>query len=138
MAAKTAAGALPDTYFDLVKEFPLAHIRDQGHCDAALAMIERLLRQNPDDGAQEYLDALTDLVEVYEDENHPMADASAVDVLRELMRSHGLNQTKLARAVGIAQSTISAVLGGTRKLTTEQMISLGGFFNVEPSAFLPA
>ena len=38
-----------------------------------------------------------------------MADVSEADVLRELMRSNGLSQMELAKAVGIAQSSISAV-----------------------------
>ena len=38
-------------------------------------------------------------------------------MLRELIRCSGLSQPKLAAKVGIAQSTISAVLNGARSLT---------------------
>jgi HTH-type transcriptional regulator / antitoxin HigA len=81
---------------------------------------------------------LTDLVEIYEKAHEPAPDVSEADVLRELMRSNGLSQKELERRVGIAQSTISAVLNGTRSLTREQVITLARFFNVAPAAFLPA
>jgi HTH-type transcriptional regulator / antitoxin HigA len=138
MASKTTTRTLPDTYFALVKEFPLTHLRDDAHLDAAHAMIDRLLQEELDEGAQEYLDVLTDLVERYEDEHFVFPEASEADVLRILMSSNRLSQSSLAKKVGISQSTISAVLNGTRALTKGQVIKLASFFNVSPAAFLPA
>ena len=137
MAVKGSTRTLPDTYFDLVRRFPLTHIRDDSHLSAAQEVLDRLLEQDLDEGEQEYLDALTDLVETYEGEHVPIPDASEADVLRELMRSKGLSQMRLAKAVGISQSTISAVLGGTRALTKDQVVALARFFHVSPAAFLP-
>jgi HTH-type transcriptional regulator/antitoxin HigA len=138
MNAKTRIGKLPDTYFERVREFPLTHIRDDGHLIAAQEQIDRLLEEDLDRGAQEYLDALTDLVEAYEDRHAMIPDATEADVLRELMRSRGLSQLRLTKAVGIAQSTLSAVLNGTRSLTKEQVVQLAQFFQVSPAAFLPS
>jgi HTH-type transcriptional regulator/antitoxin HigA len=138
MRINTRNRALPDTYFALVEQFPLTHIRDNSHLDAAQGMIDRLLRANLDKGAREYLAALTDLIEIYEDEHEPIPDASEADVLRELMRSNRLSQQKLAGQVKIPQSTLSAVLNGTRSLTKNQVITLARFFHVSPAAFLPA
>jgi HTH-type transcriptional regulator/antitoxin HigA len=138
MAVKTPSQTLPDTYFDLVKKFPLIRIRDDNYLDTAQEMIDRLLKEDLDKGAQEYLDALTDLVEIYEEEHVAIPDASEADVLRELMRANGLSQTRLAKAVGISQSTISAVLNGRRSLTRDQVIELSQFFHVSPAAFLSA
>jgi HTH-type transcriptional regulator/antitoxin HigA len=137
MAPQTDGRSLPDTYFLLVKQFPLTHIRDDDHLAAASAVIDRLLQHEIDEGEQEYLNVLTDRVEAYEDAHLPIRDASEADVLRELMNVHGLTQPKLAKAVGIAQSTISAVLNGTRALTKNQIIKLSKFFGVGPGAFMP-
>jgi HTH-type transcriptional regulator/antitoxin HigA len=138
MAVKTAARTLPDTYFRLVKQFPLTHIRDDDHLEEAQAMIDRLLERSLDEGEESYLDVLTDLVEAYEDEHHSIPQASEADVLRELMRVNGLTQPKLAKAAGIAQSTISAVLNGARSLTKDQVIVLAKVFNVSSSVFMPS
>ncbi|HWG45374.1 MAG TPA: helix-turn-helix domain-containing protein [Gemmataceae bacterium] len=137
MAVKITPWVMPDTYFDLVKRFPLTHLRDDHHLDAAQKILDRLLQEDLDEGAQEYLDVLTDLVEDYEEEHVPISDASEADVLRELMRSNGLSQPKLAKAAGIAQSTLSAVLNGTRSLTKNQVVKLAKFFHISPAAFLP-
>src|SRR3954469_14059581 len=61
-------GADLEEYLALVRAFPLAHIRDDAHLDAAVAVIDRLLDQEERSAAEEtYLDALTDLVETYEE-----------------------------------------------------------------------
>ena len=132
------APALPDTYFDLVKRFPLTHLRDDDHLEKAQEVLDQLLREDRDEGARQYLAVLTDLVEAYEEEHVPIPDASEAEVLAELMRAGGLSQQKLAKVVGIAQATLSAVLRGTRSLTKGQVIRLARFFHVSPAAFLPS
>ena len=124
------------TYLNLVIEFPLVPIRDDDHLAKASAVLDQLLQEDLDRGQQDYLEVLTDLVEKYEEEHVPIPDASESDVLRELMRSHGLSQNALKTRTGIGQSTISAVLNGERSLIKEQVITLAGFFGVSPSAFM--
>ena len=123
-------------YYVLVKKFPLVPIRDDAHLAKALAIIEGLVKRDLDEGSGAYLDVLSGLVEAYEDRMSTIPDASEAEVLRELMRANGLNQTALQEKVGIAQSTISAVLKGSRALTRDQVIQLARFFHVTPVAFL--
>jgi HTH-type transcriptional regulator/antitoxin HigA len=136
-AAKSASRRVPDSYLELVKRFPLIHIRDDTHLDEALAVLNGLLARGGDAGTQAYVDVLTDLIEAYEDGHVAIRDVSEADVLRELMRSHGLSQSELARTSRIAQSTLSAVLTGARSLTKGQIIKLARLFGVSPAAFLP-
>lgn len=126
------------SYYTLVEEFPLVPIRDDAHLGLALALVEQLLKRDLDDGAESYMDVLTGLIEAYESKTFPIPDASEADVLRELMRQHGLSQSSLEEKVGIAQPTISAVLRGARGLTKEQVVALARFFHVSPGAFLRA
>jgi len=136
MAVKTTAKKGTDTYFRLVKEYPLAPIRDDADLANAQAVIDRLLERELDRGAQDYLAVLTNLVEAYEDEHVEIPDASGKDVLRELMRANDLSQAKLAKEVGITQSTISDLVNGKRPFTSEHVVALGRFFGVSPAAFL--
>jgi hypothetical protein len=50
---------MSDVYFDLVRQFPLIHIRDDARLAEATEVIERLLGKDLDKGAEEYLDVLT-------------------------------------------------------------------------------
>jgi HTH-type transcriptional regulator/antitoxin HigA len=137
MAVMIGTRTLPESYFALVKRFPLIHIRDGAHLAAAQETIDRLLEEDLDDGSREYLDALTDLVEIYEDQHVLIPDVPEADVLRELMRANGYTQLGLAKKTGISQSTISAVVNGTRSLTKSQVIKLAKLFGVSPTVFLP-
>ena len=138
MVVKNQPLAMPDSYFELVKRFPLTHIRSLRHLGQAIALVDELLQKRLDRGAQEYLDALSDLIATYEYEHAPIPDASESDVLRELMRSSGHKQMALSKEVGISQSTLSAILTGEREMTKSHMVALAKFFNVPPSVFLPS
>jgi HTH-type transcriptional regulator/antitoxin HigA len=128
---------LPVSYYRLVRQFPLTRIRNAKHLEQAQTVLDGLLERDDDSGTLAYVDALTDLVESYEVVHEPIPDVSDVDVLKELMRANGLGQTDLARAVGIPQSTVSALLSGARSLTKKHMTTLAGYFRVSPSVFLP-
>ena len=138
MPVRTVGKGLSDTYLSLVKRFPLAHIRDDDDLIAAQQMINELLQQDLDEGAQAYFDVLTDLIEAYEDKHVPIPDASEGDVLRVLMTANGISQNKLAKEVGVSPSTISSVLCGTRSLTKKQVVKLARFFHVSTAVFMPA
>ena len=72
-----------DTYLRLIQELPLVSIKSEEHLDAAQEMIDRLTDEKKlNGGEQAYLDALCDLVVVYEDQHHPIPVASDADLLR--------------------------------------------------------
>src|SRR5262245_49263642 len=121
----------------LVKKFPLVPIRDDAHLEEAFVVVDALMKQELDEGGELYLDVLTLLVEAYEKEHVKIGRASPADLLRDLMGQHKLTQVQLAKAVGIAQSTISAVLNGERELTRDHVLKLANYFHLAPAAFLP-
>src|SRR5688500_8447407 len=118
MATKTNFGLKGkdrDSYLELILVFPLSSIRSDEHLDEAHKVMDRLLAKGElDDGEEIYLDALSDLVGVYEDEHHAIEPASDADMLRHLLEAKGVTQAQLSREAGIARSTISEVLAGTK------------------------
>jgi antitoxin component HigA of HigAB toxin-antitoxin module len=126
-----------EDYLRLVTKFPLRPIKDDAHLDRALDVVESLIGRELDLGSEDYLAVLVGLVKAYEREASPIPDASEGDVLELLMEQRGVGQTDLQREVGIAQSTVSAVLKGARKLTKAQVVDLARFFRVNPAVFLP-
>jgi antitoxin component HigA of HigAB toxin-antitoxin module len=136
--SKTSRTALPESYFALVRRFPLVSIHDEAHLVVAQEWLDELLAQDLDAGGHAYLNALADLTAMYEDEHYPLdATAPASDVLGFFMRDRKVTQMQLSGETGIAQSTISALLNGTREPTREQIVKLAEFFGVKPATFLP-
>lgn len=130
------------TYLNLVRRFPLRNIRSDSELETALGVVRELMERFAlDDGAEEYLDLLTDVVARYEREQFvalPGPRATAADLLRALIDASGLTQTAFAERVGIAQPSLSAVLSGTRTFSKEHILALAAEFNVSPAVFLAA
>jgi len=136
MITQLKSPSAPDSYLNLVKAFPLIHIRDDAHLEAASERIRELLTTPLDEGGEEYLDALSDLVMVYEQKHHPMRKLSGREFLRALVDAKSVSQAELARQTHISTSTISAILKGTRDMTIDHMQAFATYFRVEPGVFL--
>ena len=130
-------GKTEDRYLDLVRRFPLRPIRSDAEHDEAIAITDTLLdRPRLTAPEQDYLDVLSDLVEAYEEEAVPMRPVGDAELLRFLIEQRGVTQATVAAGAGIAESTISEVLAGKRKLNRSQIAKLARFFHIEPGTFL--
>jgi HTH-type transcriptional regulator/antitoxin HigA len=120
-----------DTYLRLIPELPLVSIESEEHLGAAQAMIDRLTdKKKLDGGEQAYLDALCDLVIVYEDQHHPIPVASDADLLRHLMEAKGVTQIQIHKDTGLAKSGISEVLAGKKPFSKAMIGILATYFRV--------
>jgi HTH-type transcriptional regulator/antitoxin HigA len=127
-----------DSYLGLVRAFPLRPIRSDSELDRAIAVIDTLItRDNLDAGEEDYLDVLGDLVHKYEAQHDPIAPVPDADMVRFLLESNAMAQTELAQRSGIAESTISEILAGKRKLSRRHIAALSRVFRVSPAVFFP-
>ncbi len=134
-ASLTESGS--SRYLALVTEFPLRPIRTEEELDRAIVMIDRLTDLSPlSIEESDYRAVLGDLVAAYELESDPEVATSPVEMLRFLIESKGVAQAKVAADTGIAESTISEILAGKRKISQKVMHSLAAYFRVEPAVFL--
>jgi HTH-type transcriptional regulator/antitoxin HigA len=123
-----------DSYLELVLVFPLASIRSDEHLEEAQTFMDRLLAKGElDEGEETYLDALSDLVAVYEDEHHAIEPASDAEMLRHLLEEKGVTQARLSQESGIAKSTISEVLSGKKPFSRQMIRKLADYFKVDVS-----
>lgn len=133
---KKRYGPNRDRYLELIHDFPLRPLKSEADLDAATIVIHKLIDQARLTLAeQEYLDVLTDLVEAYEDLHYPIEDVPEGAMIQSFLESRDLSQAQLAKAVGIATSTISEVISGKRKLTRKQIEKLSTYFKVSPAVF---
>lgn len=115
---------------------PLTSIRGEAELNDALAKLDRLLDQPTlSRGDQLYLDALADLVEVYEVNQVALPPVSGVTVLRHLMEANGLQQKDLIPYFG-SKSIVSEVLNGKRPLALSHIIALSEHFGVPVDVFV--
>jgi len=126
-----------DTYLGLVKRHPLRSIRTEAELDAAQAVIDELLRRDLDEGELAYLDALSDLVILYERDHHPVPPLAPPELLAHLLAERGMSQADLVRRTGLAKATVSDLVTGKRAFTVGQMNRVAAAFGLPATVFLP-
>ena len=143
MAGKTSTtsrGGKGNTegYLALIRELELRPIRSEADLDRAIAMLDALSdRETLSPDEHDYLLVLSGLIENYEDEHHPIPVVSGVPMLRYLIESKGIPQARVAAEAGIAESALSEILAGKRKLGIKYITALAGYFKVDPGLFIP-
>jgi antitoxin component HigA of HigAB toxin-antitoxin module len=121
----------------LVKRHPLTSIRNDKDLDAAQSVVDTLLRENLDDGGQAYLDALSDLIIVYEQEHHAIAPLPPHELLSHMLKERGMSQADLMRVTGLAKATVSDLVTGSRPFTVNQMHKVANVFGLPGTVFMP-
>jgi HTH-type transcriptional regulator/antitoxin HigA len=136
---KKTSVAATDTYFELVKAYPLRSLKSRAEHRSAVEVLSRLAIQGVDDeGSLQYMDTLAQLIDDYERDNGMKRDVSHVTpvmVLRHIMEERGLTVSMLGKIVG-SQGTLSDVLAGRRQLSKAMIRKLADHFGVSPAVFL--
>lgn len=113
-------------------------IRDEAHYEELLAFVgECFDRFAGQEGHPVFglVSIVADRIREYEDRVHPWPDESTPETtLAFLMEQHGIKQSELPE-VG-AQSVVSEILSGKRKINARQAKALAARFGVEVGAFL--
>ena len=136
MSLATLYGETQDTYLTLIRTFPLRPLRSEADLDEAMAILDALVVKDALAAAEaDYLAVLSDLVEQYEAEAHPIPPASDAELLQHLLEAQAVTPVEVARATGMSAATLAAVLAGTQALTREQIGTLARYFQVSPSVF---
>lgn len=102
----------------------------------ALKRVEALIdlpRRSP--AESKMLELLAALVEWYEDAREPIAEATPLAVLRELMAAREMSIADLGRLLG-SSGRASEICAGTRGLSKAHIAKLSRHFHVNPGLFL--
>ena len=135
----TMARRMTDSYFDLVREFPLVPLGDEAHYDAAVSFLKALAVRDEDrldKGQKAYLDALTQFVGDYEEQHHRIESGrmTPLDALKYLMRENGMKPIDLGKLLG-NRSIASQILNGKRGLSKTHIAILSERFRVDAGLF---
>ena len=136
MSLATLYGETQDTYLTLIRAFPLRPLRSEVDLDEAMVILDALVVKDALAAAEaDYLAVLSDLVEQYEAEAHPIPPASDAELLQHLLEAQAVTHVEVARETGMGAATLAAVLAGQQPLTREQIGTLARYFQVSPSVF---
>jgi len=137
MSLATLYGETQDTYLTLIRTCPLRPLRSEADLDEAMTILDALVVKDALSAAEaDYLAVLSDLVEQYEAEAHPIPPASDAELLQHLLEAQSVTPREVAQATGMDMATLAAVLAGIRHLTREQIGQLARYFQVSPSVFV--
>jgi len=133
---------MKDSYFELVRQFPLIPIKSDRQYDDAIAFLEPLVvkgESSLDSGEAAYVQALSVFVEDYEQEHHRIKtrNLAPIDVLKFLMTENQMKAIDLGKILG-SRSVASQVLNGKRALSKKHIIALSQRFKVDPGLFIEA
>ena len=116
---------------------PLLTIRNEREYDRAVQLLNELLDEigtNERHPLYSFMDTLGTLIEVYEEEHHPVPASTGAELLRYLVEEHDLSQSELPE-IG-SQGVVSEVLNGKRDLNIRQVRALAKRFHVSPAVFI--
>lgn len=139
--ARARVKRLADSYFELVKRFPLRKLRNDAEHVAAMKFSDPLMRRatvdDLDEGESDYLYALGFIIQEYE-RGRFLLDGEAPTVaekIRFLMEQRGMTSGDLGKVLGYP-SGASEILNGTREPSKAQIRKLAEHFKVSPAVFL--
>ncbi len=133
----TAAAGVPDAYLKLIRVFPLCPIRTDAENDEAIEVLAKLAEHEPLETAErDYFDVLVDLVTKYEAGQYPIPSVSGAAMVRHLIEAREKTQAEVSAATGIAESSLSEMLAGKRKMSTKHVKALARFFGVSTDTLI--
>lgn len=129
---------IPRTFAAMMELHPLRPIHDEVDLENATEILDMLAGHRLNRDQEDYLDALSTLVDAYEQEHHPvgLAPMSGTKALKVLVELHGLSGTGLAGLLGVHRSMGCKLLSGERELTAEHIKKLSACFKVSADLFL--
>ena len=128
---------MPKDYQGLVMMFMPKAIHDEIDYENTVEVIDALAGHHLSDEQELFLDTLSTLVEVYEDEHHGIKSSglSPIEALKFLMDEHGMTTTDLGNLLG-ERTLGSKILRGERKIGLKYARSLAERFAVDVSVFV--
>ena len=124
-------------YQSLLLDFTPRPISTKAQYKRVMRQIDRLMKKRRLGRAEEdLLGLLSTLVVQYESRTYPAPKVSPGEMLAHLIEARGVAKAQVARETGIAQSTITNAINGTRGISKANVTRLAAYFHVSPTAFI--
>lgn len=108
-------------------------IKDKAQYDAYCSVLETLLESDPVNS--EEVELLTLLIEHYDAANNSFTEIDPIELLKSLMKDHGLRPKGLADYLGVSKGYVSDLLNYKKGLSKEVIRKLANRFSLAQEAF---
>jgi HTH-type transcriptional regulator/antitoxin HigA len=126
-------------YRRLRRFIPLGILRSEKDYRKAVAILDEILDEigeNEEHPLADLAEALALFIHSYEESHAKIPEAGGPEILKSLMKEHGLTQSDLPE-IG-SQGVVSEILSGARELNVRQIRRLAKRFGVSPAVFVNA
>lgn len=129
---------LPMTYEGLMKVHLVRPIHDRVDLQNATEIVEALAGFSLNADQEEYLEALSLMVEAYESESFifPENEIKGLEALKQLLKEHSMNASDLAQLLDVDRSLGVRILSGERRLTVDHIKILSKRFHIAADVFM--
>lgn len=110
-------------------------IKTNSEYESALTRIENLMTMRRTSDLNDELELLSALVELYEEENHPILPPDPIDAIKFRMEQAGLSPKDLVPLIG-SRAKVSEILSGKRPLTLSIIRTLHAKLGIPADALL--
>lgn len=122
-------------YAELIAGFALRPIKNDEELERATEVLYQLSFQDAcDQDVSDYSDVLSDIVQKYDDANHPMPDVGHAAMINHLLEAKGFSLDYLADSTDL---DVARIMDDEYDLRVSEIIKLARFFKVNPAVFLP-
>jgi len=114
--------------------YKIIHIKKQynQYCNR---LEELTSKKKPSRADQDEIDLLELLINKYDEENDPLADADPVTLLKSLMKEHQLKAVDLARLLNVSEGLVSDMLHYRKSFSKKTIQVLSAHFKLRQEAF---
>jgi len=119
----------------------MAQIKSKEQYDAIMARIDELFFVTDENTPKEdkrllELDALSAMVEEYEQEHYPIMTPSLPETIIERMNERNYSQKELAALLGMSAPRLCDIIGGKKSPTYNQAREISKKLNIDPTIVL--
>lgn len=109
-------------------------VKNESQYNKYCKILEELVFRNRKSDEDE-IELLTLLIEKWDDDNYALPDQDPVQVLKSLMKDHGIIAKDLVDILGLSKGTVSKILNYQKGISKETIRTLSVYFRLNQSAF---
>jgi HTH-type transcriptional regulator/antitoxin HigA len=112
-------------------------LANEDEYQAALLAVRPYFDHEPEAGTAQaaHFDALTLLIEEYEDRNYPISRATPIEVIKSVMEANNYTRADLIEIIG-SKARVADLLNGRREINLEQIRKISRAWRIPPGALI--